>query len=61
MQKIKYKCKKKKICKNCRLLNFYDWYFCSKTGETICDIDSVYCKYYKRRYSDFWMNKDGEF
>jgi hypothetical protein len=52
--------RKKKCCKNCERLNFFDWYFCERNGVFIDDIKK-HCKYYKRRIGKFWIGKDGEF
>lgn len=49
--------KKKKCCKTCKRLEFYDWYLCihsKEEGLIIEDIENYKCKYYKNSKVPFW-------
>ncbi|GAA0115243.1 hypothetical protein UT300016_09700 [Clostridium senegalense] len=42
---------KKKCCKNCRRIYFWDWYMCIHSKDKklfIHDIENTKCKYYKK-------------
>ena len=58
LPKIKddFKNKYKKCCRNCKNLNFHDWYFCilKEDNNYIDDIENSKCKEYRYTSETFW-------